>query len=78
MTTSVEFPQFLGHAVVIQDPLVAITFPVGSYLVASLTTHLSFHEDAFLWWFLVLASLLKDAIFHEGCIFCIIRLGVVF
>ena len=40
MASSVGFPQSLGHDGEVYDPLVAITFPVVSYLVASLNAHL--------------------------------------
>ena len=48
MTYSVGYPHFLGVYGVVQDPLVVITFTVGSYLEDSLTAHLSFREEALL------------------------------
>ena len=51
VTSLVGFPQSLGHAGEFHDPLVAITFPVGSYLAASLASHMSCFEGDFLWLF---------------------------
>ena len=48
MTSLVGCPQFLGHASVGQDYLFAINFTVVSFLVDSLTAHLSCREEAFL------------------------------
>ena len=48
MNSSVGCPQFLGHASVGYDPLVSITFPVGSSLIASLIAHMSCSEGYFL------------------------------
>ena len=41
------YPQSLGHAGEGYDPLVVITFPVGSSLDASLAAYLSCIEGAF-------------------------------
>ena len=41
------FTQSLGHAVDGHDLIFAITFPVGSFLDASLDAHLSFLEVFF-------------------------------
>ena len=46
--SSVGFTQFLGHASMGHDTLVAIIFPVGSFLADILNAHLICHEGAFL------------------------------
>ena len=46
-TYSVGYPQSLGHAGEGHDPLVAINFPVGGSLAASLAAHISCLGGAF-------------------------------
>ena len=46
-TSLAGFPQSLGNSGEGHDPTVTIMFPVGSYLAASLTAHLSCLVSAF-------------------------------
>ena len=49
MTYLVVYPQFLGHAGMCHDPLVTITFPLGGYMVDSLTSHMICREGGWGW-----------------------------
>ena len=48
MTSSEDYPQFLGNAGVVHYPIFDINFTVGSFLMASLVSHLGRCEGAFL------------------------------
>ena len=58
------------NAGVCHDSLVAITFPVGSFLAASLNAHLISLEGEFLWLFLAHPNLFEGVVYHEVCLFC--------
>ena len=74
VTYLVGCPQSLGHSSVVHDPLVAVTFTVGSSLTDSLADHLSSLGVAFLVAILERPNLLEDGMSHEVCIFCANRL----
>ena len=70
VTSLVGCPQYLVHSGVVHGPLVAINFPVSSYLDASLTARMSYLGGAFLWLYSACPNLLEDGMSHEVCLFC--------
>ena len=49
--SSVVCPHFLEHSDMVHDPVVAIHFTVGIFLLDSLIAHLRCHEGDFWWLF---------------------------
>ena len=70
--------QSLGSTGESHDPLVAITFPVGSYLAESMAAHLSCLEWIVLWIVLVRPSILGCGKYYGECLFCASGLGGIY